>query len=135
MAHDTRLSDQQYTLVSILWRLGSGSARQVHSALGDSAPAYTTVATLLTRLEKKGVLSSEMVGRERVFHPLVAEKDIRRSMLGSLVGTLFGGDPKALLAHMVREGDIDEDELDKVRTMLDRHDTAVPDGYKSGDET
>ena len=117
---DIKLSNQQYELVTVLWRLGEGSARDVLSNLEGGALAYTTVATILTRLEKKGVLTSEVRGRERVFRPLVSEASVQRSMVGSLVETLFKGDPQALLAHMVREGDIQADELEGIKDLLDK---------------
>lgn len=120
MTDNIRLGDQQYVLLSVLWRLGQGTAASIRAAMGAEAPAHTTVATLLTRMEKKGALASEMNGRERVYRPLVKETEVQRSMVGSMVDTLFRGDPGALLAHMVREGDIDKQELDAVRAMLDQ---------------
>lgn len=118
MTATIKLSDQQYTLVSTLWTLGEGSARDVQEACGLDL-AHTTVGTILTRLEKKGVLASETRGRERIFHPLVNETDVKSSMVSSLVSTLFKGDSSALLAHLVREGDVDGDELESIKAMLD----------------
>ncbi len=119
MSCDVKLGDQQYALLEVLWQLGEGGAGAVRTAMGARAPAHTTVATLLTRMEKKGVLKSRMKGRERLYRPLVGESEVKRSMVGSMVNTLFRGDASALLAHMVREGDIDQSELDAMRDMLD----------------
>lgn len=119
MATDVRLSDQQYALMSVLWRLGRAGAGTVRQELGAKAPAHTTIATLLARLEKKGVLSSDYEGRERIFSPTVPETAVKRSMVGSLLDTVFRGDAGALVAHMVREGDIDHTELDDIQAMLD----------------
>ena len=113
-----KLSDQQYELVSALWQLGTGSARDVADARSDLSLAYTTIATILARLEKKGVLTSKMKGRERHYSPIVSQKDVQRSMVGSMINTLFRGDRSALLAHLVREGDIDQDALDEVEALL-----------------
>jgi len=118
MAANIKLSDQQYQIVQALWALGQGSARDVQQHLSGLGLAHTTVGTILTRLEKRGVLSSSSRGRERVFEALISEGDVKRSMVSSLVSTLFKGDSKALLAHLVSEGDIDKTELSEIEALL-----------------
>ncbi len=119
MTANIKLSDQQYQLVQALWKLGEGSAKDVQAKLNNLGLAHTTVGTILSRLEKKGVLASETRGRERVYRPLISEGDVKRSMVSSLVSTLFKGDSKALLAHLVNEGEIEKDELDQLKQLID----------------
>lgn len=114
-----RISDQQYTLMDILWRLGRGSARDVLNEM-QATPAYTTVATLLTRLEKKGLLKSEVQGRERVYSPAVKREQVNQSMISGLVSTVFRGDSAALMAHLVREGEMSADDLEDIRRLLEQ---------------
>ncbi len=116
---EVKLSEQQLELVTILWRLEAGTARDVLNAMDDPNLAYTTIATVLSRLEKRGVLASETQGRERVYRPLITERDVKTSMVSSLISSLFKGDPKALMAHLVREGDVDEDELEDLGKLLE----------------
>lgn len=120
MSGNIKLSDQQYQMVQALWHLGEGSAKDVQQALQDVSLAHTTVGTILSRLEKKGVLASEPRGRERVYRPLISDGDVKRSMVSSLVSTLFKGDSKALLAHLVKEGEIDSDELSDIRQLIEK---------------
>jgi len=120
MAANIKLSDQQYQIVQALWALNGGSARDVQRHLSGLGLAHTTIGTILTRLEKRGVLSSETRGRERVFRTLISEGDVKRSMVSSLVSTLFKGDSKALLAHLVSEGDIDKTELGELEALLQK---------------
>lgn len=119
MSGEVKLSEQQYQLMQVLWHRGEASAKTVMQALPEAKLAHTTVATILSRLEKRGVLSSRSEGREKLFSPLVSESDVKRSMVSSLVGTLFKGDNKALLAHLVKESDIQESELDDIRSMIE----------------
>lgn len=119
MSNIVKLSDQQYQLMAVLWKNGEGSAKFVHSNLEGTPLAHTTIATILTRLEKKGVLSSRSEGRERIFTPLVTQNDAQKSMISSLVGTLFKGDDRQLLAHLVKETDIDDAELDAIKEILE----------------
>jgi BlaI family penicillinase repressor len=120
MTANVKLSDQQYQIVQALWALGEGSTRDVQDRLKGLGLAHTTVGTILTRLEKRGVLASETRGRERVYRALITDADVKRSMVSSLVSTLFKGDSKALLAHLVSEGDIDKKELGELEELLQR---------------
>lgn len=113
-----KLSDQQYQMMQVLWHLSEGSAKSVHAQLSHMGLAHTTVATILTRLEKRGVLSSRTVGRERIYTPLISESAARRSMVSSLVSTLFKGDDRQLLAHLVKESDLESGDLADIRKML-----------------
>jgi predicted transcriptional regulator len=115
---DVRLSAQQHRILRVLWREGEASAKQVQQAL-DGELAHTTVGTMLARLEKKGVLASVVRNRERFYRPLVSESDVRRSMVSDLVSTIFKGDPKALVAHLVREQDIAPGDLEAIRELLE----------------
>lgn len=116
--HNIKLSDQQHKIVKVLWVLGQGSAKQVQANLPGQPLAHTTVGTMLSRLEKRGILSSVTEGRERVYTPLISEVEVTRSMVSSLVSTIFKGDPTALLAHLVQESEIKTDDLNSIRQLL-----------------
>ena len=125
MTKDVRLSDQQFQVVQAVNKLSGASAREVQHELAHLDLAHTTIATVMSRLEKKGVLASEVQGRERIYRCLVDEESIRQSMVTSMVSTLFKGDSKALMAHLVNEGEIDSSELDELKEMIrqgDDHD-------------
>ncbi len=119
MADNVRLSDQQFRVMEVLWRKTEASAKMVQQEMDGPPLAHTTIATILTRLEKKAVLTSRTQGRERMFKPLVSERDARRSMISSLVSTLFNGDDRKLLAHLVKENDFDEAELEQIKTLIE----------------
>jgi predicted transcriptional regulator len=117
---DIALSELQLDLMRALWRRGEASTTEVADDLAGSRNlAYTTVATLLTRLEKRGLLSARREGRQVIYQAKVAETEVRRSMVSGLLGTLFGGDAQALLAHLLREEEIRPGDLSKARALLD----------------
>ena len=102
---DIVLSDLQLDLMRVLWELGEASTAAVAEALaGRRELAYTTVATLLSRLEKRGLLSVRRDGRQLLYRPRVAEHEVRRSMVNGLLGSLFGGDAGALSKLRHRSG-------------------------------
>jgi BlaI family transcriptional regulator, penicillinase repressor len=124
MADDIALSDLQLDLMRALWRSGELSVGEVAEALaghdlGARDLAHTTVATLLTRLEKRGVVSVRRDGRMLVYRAEVSETQVRRSMVSSLIAQVFRGDSKALLAHLVSEREVAPGDLDQIRALLD----------------
>jgi len=116
---DVRLSDVQLVLMRSLWDAGRATTAEMHDRVGKPRQlAYTTVSTLLTRLEKRGLVKSVKDQGERVFRPMVTESEVTRSMVSSLVETLFRGDPSALVSHLVKEKDLDKDDIEAVRKLM-----------------
>ena len=113
------LGDLQHAIMAVLWTRGEATAAEVHDALRmDRGLAFTTIATMLRKMEDKGVVAHRSEGRQFVYRPTVSEAQVRRSMVGELVERLFGGDPKALVAHLVSEHEIDADELKELRRRV-----------------
>ena len=118
---DVALSDLQIAVMRVLWRRGESSVTDVAAVLADERGLkYTTVATLLTRLEKRGVVRQRRDGRQLAYRALVSEPQVRRSMVADLLGSLFGGDARALVAHLVSEAEIAPGDLQRVRRQLAR---------------
>ena len=118
---DVGLSELQAAIVRVLWERGEASTADVAQVLADARGlAHTTVATLLSRLEKRGVVSSRRDGRQLLYKPRVSEHQVRRSMVRELIESVFGGDTRALLAHLVREDEIAPADLAEARRLLKR---------------
>ena len=114
------LGDLQHAIMAVLWARGEATTADVHEALREGRGlALTTIATMLRKMEEKGVVAHRSEGRQFVYQPKVSEDQVRRSMVGELVGRLFGGDPKALVAHLVSENEIEPEELDELRRRLE----------------
>lgn len=120
-ARDVSLSELQIALMRVLWRRGETSTAEVAAELAEARGLkHTTVATLLTRLEKRGVVAQRRDGRQLFYRALADEADVRRSMVADLVGALFAGDARELVAHLVQESEIAPGDLVKVRRRLAR---------------
>ena len=75
-----RLTDLQMTIMGVLWQLGEATVVQVHAALQDERElALTSVATMLSRLEKYGVIAHCTSGRQYIYYPLVSQSDTHTS--------------------------------------------------------
>jgi BlaI family penicillinase repressor len=113
------LGELQHAIMAVLWGRGEATTADVHETLRvERGLALTTIATMLRKMEDKGLVTHRVDGRQFVYRTCVSENQVRRSMVGELVGRLFGGDPKALVAHLVSENEIDAGELDELRRRL-----------------
>lgn len=116
---ELQLSEVQLAVMRALWELDEApTASVVKQVASRRKLAYTTVATMLSRLEKRGLVESRQEGREKIYRPLVTEDEVQTSMVSGLVSRLFRGDPAALVSHLVRRDEIGEDDLERVRDML-----------------
>jgi predicted transcriptional regulator len=114
------LSELQLDVMRVLWR-GEASVADVVAALAAARGlAHTTIATLLTRLAHRGaVVVARRDGRQLFYRANVSESQVRRTMVSGLIQSLFRGDPKALLAHLVSEKEVASGDLERVRALLD----------------
>jgi len=113
------LGELQHAIMQKLWERGEATVAEVHEALhADRGLAPTTIATMLRKMEDKGVVAHRIEGRHFVYRPTVSEEMVRSSMLGELLDRLFAGDPAALVAHLVADHDIDDIEIERLRGLL-----------------
>lgn len=117
------LGDLQLAIMRILWRRGDATVADVHEELHPDRPlAPTTVATMLTKMERKGVVQHHAEGRRFVYRPTVTEDQVKRSMVTELAERLFKGDLTKLVSHLLTTADVDRRELDELRRLIDRAD-------------
>lgn len=92
-------------IMDVLWRLGEASVREVCDALAEKKrPAYTTVQTIVQRLEAKGaVRRTRKIGNALMFEPAVTRKSAYRRVIDELLG-LFGGSARPVVAHLLESG-------------------------------
>ena len=103
----------------VLWDRAEATVVEVQTRLRPERDlAQTTIATLLSRLEKRGVVQHRLDGRQFVYRPLVTEQDVRRSMVSELTTLLFDGSPEALMSHLLRSRDMAPGDLDRVKRMI-----------------
>lgn len=115
----TLLGERELDLMQSLWRLGGGTVSDVHAALRHIDPplAYTTVQTMLNRLEAKGYVRREREGRAYRYVPLVERPAAQRSAVRRVLKRFFDGSSAALAAHLVESGLGDRD-LDQISSLI-----------------
>lgn len=96
------LGERELDLMQALWRAGSGTVAEVQAQLPQLA--YTTVQTMLNRLEAKGYLRRDREGRAYRYRALVDRPAARQSAVRRVLRRFFEGSPEALAAHLVESG-------------------------------
>src|SRR5215213_1610639 len=111
-------TDRELDVMNVLWERGSATVAEVRAALADEL-AYTTVLTVLRTLEEKGHVSHEEEGKAHRYLPLVERQAAGQSAVRRLVDKLFRGSPEMLLTHLVSDRTLSDDELRRMRQLLD----------------
>ncbi len=119
MAATQRLGELQLAILRVLWETGEASAAQVRALLPKAKQrAFTTIATMLTKMEKRGIVDHRLDGRQFIWSATVTEEEVTRSMVADLTQRLFEGDITALVSHLLTEQEIDRKELARLRRLI-----------------
>ena len=101
----TRLSRAETRVLEQFWKLGTSSVREILESLPeDERVAYTTVQTLVYRLEQKGAVRRvKRIGNAQLFEPAIDQKQFRSGLVRDLLD-LFGGSPRLLVSSLLETG-------------------------------
>ena len=114
------LTDTELELMEVLWSLEESPARGVMEALPpEGRRAYTTVATLLRVLEKKGLVTTRRDGRADVYRPSLSRDDYELRSVRVLTKKLFDRQPAALVRRLLDAKDLSRGELEDIRRLLE----------------
>ena len=105
--------------MTALWDLGTASVREIQERLpSQKRPAYTTVQTIIYRLEEKGAVRRlKKIGNAHVFEPVITRKAAHHRLINELLD-LFGGSARPLMAHLVEIGKLTMDDLKELEGDL-----------------
>ncbi len=100
-----RLSKAETRILEQFWKLGTCSVREILESLPeDEQVAYTTVQTLMYRLEEKGAVRKvKKIGNAQLFEPVINQNEYRRGLMRDLLD-LFGGSPRLLVSNLLETG-------------------------------
>jgi len=123
------LTEGEERIMRVLWSRKEASVREVADALAvDKPTAYNTALTMLKILHGKGAVSYRQDGRAFIYRAALSQEKARSNALNRLIGSLFGGSPAALAAHLVKDSELDSNTLDALRDELNlkRSDDETP---------
>jgi predicted transcriptional regulator len=116
---EIRLGRLELQIMNAVWQRGKATVHDVKDAISKGRkPAYSTILTMMRKLEAKGYLEHEVDERTYVYRATISRQAVRRSMLGDLLERAFEGSPSLLMSSLVEQDRISEAELREIRKLI-----------------
>ena len=114
-----RHGDLQLRILQSLWDRPESSVAEVHAELKPERDlAYTTVATMLRKMETRGLVAHREEGRSFLYRALVAAEEVSRSVGQHLVDRLSSGSLTEAVSHLLTSREVSRDELDQLEKLI-----------------
>lgn len=130
------LTELQLAIMDVLWECEEATVLDVHDELRkDRRIAQSTVATLLSRLENKGVVSRRADDRQHVYRAMVSREQVRRTVVSEfseLTHRLFSGDVAGLVSQLLTTRDAQPEDLARARAIIEEKERALREEKESG---
>jgi BlaI family transcriptional regulator, penicillinase repressor len=111
----TRAEEQ---IMQILWKIEKGFIKDVLDGFDDPKPAYTTVATFMKILEKKGFVSHETLGNAHKFYPLISKEEYSKTQLNSIFSKYFKGSIREVVTFFSDNNKVNITDIDSAIKLL-----------------
>jgi predicted transcriptional regulator len=119
--HTYRLGNLQLRIMQILWDNGPLTVAEVQEKLSGDSLAYTTVATMLRKMEQRHLVKHRQDGRRFVYEAHARAADVTRSMADDLVDRLFAGSLADAMSHLLQTREVSSDELERLEELIEQH--------------
>ena len=115
-----KLTHVEEEAMQAVWRTGEGNVKAFMENMDAAAP-YTTVASTIKNLERKGYLQSRLVGNAYLYKPAVSEEDYKRKFMGNVVKEYFDNSYKELVNFFVEQKKLSAKELKEIINMIEEN--------------
>ncbi len=114
-----KLTHSEEEAMIAIWRTGEGNIKLFMESMNEPAP-YTTVASIIKNLEKKGYLQSRLVGNAYLYRPALSEEEYKKRFMGTVVKEYFDNSYKELVNFFVEQKKLSAKELKEIITMIEK---------------
>lgn len=112
-----RIGDLQLRILGVLWDRGEGSVADVLRSL-DGEHAYTTIATMLRKMEDRGLVRHREAGRKFIYAAAVTNDDVSQGLAERLIDRVYAGSLAGAVSHLLQTRDVDPAELDELERLV-----------------
>ena len=118
----TRFTKLELQILEALWASGKASIREIQEAFPEPRPAYTTIQTVVYRLEgKKAVRRVRKISNAHIFEPIVGRDVTRRGLLDEIL-SFFGGKAQPMMAQLAEAGRLTRDDVRELERIIKARD-------------
>ncbi len=115
-----KLSHQEEEAMQAVWKVGEGSIKLFLENMPSPGTPYTTLASTIKNLEKKGYLTSRMVGNAYLYKPLIPEDEYKKKFMSGFVRDYFDNSYKELVNFFVEEKKLSARELKEIIELIEK---------------
>ena len=116
-----KLSQQEEELMLIIWQQEKGFIKEFIDKMEEPHPPYTTVASIVKNLEKKGYVTSKMYGNTYEYIPVLDEMEYKKKFLSHVVKNYFENSYKDLVSFFAEEKKISTQELQEIIQLIEEN--------------
>ena len=118
---EIRLGRLGLQIMNVVWDKGKATVYDVKETISQGRkPAYTTILTMMRKLEAKGYLEHDVDDRTYVYRAVISRQEVRHSLLSDLLERVFDGSPSLLVNSLVEQHKVTEEELREIRKSIDK---------------
>jgi len=114
-----KLTYQEEEAMLAIWRTGEGNIKSFMESM-DNPPPYTTVASTIKNLEKKGYLNSRAVGNTYLYKPAISEQEYKKKFMGTVVKEYFDNSYKELVNFFIEQKKLSAKELKEIIDLIEK---------------
>ena len=115
-----KLTHQEEEIMLVIWKKKRGIIKDFLEQLPEPQPPYTTVASIVKNLEKKGFLSSEKIGNTYLYIPRITQTEYKKKFLSGIVKSYFSNSYKEMVTFFAHEQKLSEEDLRQIIEMIER---------------
>jgi predicted transcriptional regulator len=113
-----KLTGQEEEALQAIFKIKEGNVKSILEAMNNDIP-YTTAASTVKNLEKKGFLKSRLIGNTYLYKPAISHADFKKKFMGNVVKNHFSNSYKELVAFFVEQKKLSASELKEVLKMIE----------------
>ena len=114
-----KLTPQEEEAMLAIWKAEEGNVKQILDQMEEPKPPYTTLASTIKNLEKKGYLSSRLVGNSYIYKPALREADYKKNFMSGVVKNYFSDSYKELVNFFVQQKKLSPKELKEIIDLIE----------------
>lgn len=118
MKKNISITDSEWTVMKIIWNEPPKTLQDILCSLKHTEWSTTTIQTYLSRLVKKGALTTQRQGKGYLYYPAVSEKDCQLAESKTFLSRVYDGSLSQMVKGFVKSGSLSEDELDELKKFI-----------------
>lgn len=114
-----KLTPQEEQAMQAVWKTGEGNVKLFLETVAEPKPPYTTLASTIKNLEKKGYLKSRLIGNAYVYQAAVSEEEYKKKFMNGVVKNYFDNSYKELVSFFVDQKKLSAKELKEILSLIE----------------